>query len=170
MYQQEAVPEIGTSLWMERINCLAGLHLKTDRRLAIGSDEWMTLVSRMLGVYDTQGHGPDPGSKEWKRAIHRKAFDNGPQCIRGITYMSDTGERLHATYDQCRNSTTLVVNGRTVTLYRIVSASGAKYSSNEDEVFWNKGGSATYWKNGNIIFQGIEEIDCRKNRIREREK
>jgi membrane-bound inhibitor of C-type lysozyme len=146
---------------MEKVNCLAGLHLMTDRRLDVGSTEWMTLVSRILGVFDTQGHGPDPGSKEWKRAIHRKAFDKESRCIRGITYLSDTGTKLHATYDQCMDRTNLVVNGRIVTLYRIFSESGLKYNSREYGVFWNKGELATYWKNGKIIFHGVEKIDCR---------
>jgi hypothetical protein len=34
----------------------------------------MSAVSRKSGVYDAEGHGPDPGSDEWCRAVDYKVF------------------------------------------------------------------------------------------------
>lgn len=37
----------------------------------IGSDAWYAAVDEILCVADPMGHGPDPGSGEWLRAVHR---------------------------------------------------------------------------------------------------
>jgi len=123
----------------------------------IGSDEWMILVGRNLGVYDDQGHGPDAGSEEWQRAIHRKAFGIEPSGALRVAYVSETGERLVATYDTLANSVTLDTARGRVVLTRAVSASGARYTAPGDEVFWIKGATATYRKAGELLFTGVEE-------------
>ncbi len=47
-----------------------------DARL--GSPAWYAWVGRSLGVVDDQGHGPDPGSDEWNRAVQRKLGQEAP--------------------------------------------------------------------------------------------
>jgi len=54
---------------------------------------------------------------------------------------------------------TLTTTNGAVTLPQAVSASGAKYTADEDEVFWNKGSTAKYWKNGKLVFEGVERTD-----------
>ena len=101
-----------------------------------------------LGVYDGQGHGPDPGSEEWLSAMHRKAFGSKPETRVRAVYVSADGEKLSVVYDRLRKTVTLTAPDGEVTLPQAVSASGARYTADEHEVFWNKGANASYWKNG----------------------
>jgi len=38
----------------------------------IGSAEWLAEVDSTLDIADPAGHGPDHGSDEWYRAVHRR--------------------------------------------------------------------------------------------------
>ena len=37
-----------------------------------GSDEWARALQQKLGVVDAQGHGPEVGSAEWRAAVEEK--------------------------------------------------------------------------------------------------
>ena len=67
-------------------------------------------------------------------------------------------KKLYAMYDRARKTVTLTTSDGEVTLPQAVSASGARYTADEDEdeVFWNKGANASYWKNGTLLFEGVE--------------
>jgi membrane-bound inhibitor of C-type lysozyme len=121
-----------------------------------GSMAWMQAVALKLGVYDGQGHGPDPGSEEWLCAIHRKTFGSEPETRVRAVYMSDDGKKLSVVYDRLRKTVTLTTPDGEVTLPQAVSASGARYTADEHEVFWNKAANASYWKNGTLLFEGVE--------------
>lgn len=155
--QPAAVADLGTRAWMEQVDRAVDARDRDGWRPTLGSDAWMLAVNRKLGVYDAQGHGPDLCSEEWARAIHRKAFGSEPPATIRVVYVSAAGERLQATYNNSRQSVTLTRAGRTVTLPLTVSASGARYSADGDEVFWNKGEAVTWWKDGKVIFQGDED-------------
>jgi membrane-bound inhibitor of C-type lysozyme len=46
-------------------------------------------------------------------------------------------------------------NGKTFTLHRALSASGARYAEKEEKiVFWTKGENASLWINDQLIFSG----------------
>jgi membrane-bound inhibitor of C-type lysozyme len=79
-----------------------------------------------------------------------------PELVR-VEYLSETGERLAVTYDNVNQQVTLSTEAGPVTLPRAVSASGARFTADEGEVFWNKGSRAMYWKSGELLFEGIEE-------------
>ena len=143
--------EPGSMAWMQEV----------DRRVGgcgpdIGSAEWMQAVALKLGVYDGQGHGPDPGSEEWLYAVHRKAFGSEPERRVRAVYVSADGEKLSVVYDRLRKTVTLTAPDGEVTLPQAVAASGARYTADEHEVFWNKGANASYWKNGTLLFEGVE--------------
>ncbi|MEM7359975.1 MAG: hypothetical protein AAF431_12815 [Pseudomonadota bacterium] len=36
------------------------------------SQAWFDGISKRTGVIDAQGHGPDPGSLEWRSAVEKK--------------------------------------------------------------------------------------------------
>jgi hypothetical protein len=38
----------------------------------VGSDEWARALQQRLGIVDSQGHGPDIGSAEWRSAVEEK--------------------------------------------------------------------------------------------------
>jgi membrane-bound inhibitor of C-type lysozyme len=71
-------------------------------------------------------------------------------------YISADGEKLSVVYDRLRKTVTLTTPDGEVTLPQAVSASGARYTADEHEVFWNKGANASYWKNGTLFFEGVE--------------
>ena len=143
--------EPGSMAWMQEVGRRVG-GCGPD----IGSAAWMQAVALKLGVYDGQGHGPDPGSEEWLYAIHRKAFGSEPETRVRAVYVSSDGEKLSVVYDRLRKTVTLTAPDGEVTLPQAVSASGARYTADEHEVFWNKGANASYWKNGALLFEGVE--------------
>ena len=49
----------------------------------LGSPAWYAWVDRSLHIRDGQGHGPDPGSPEWNRAVQRKLGQEAPQLEPG---------------------------------------------------------------------------------------
>lgn len=49
----------------------------------LGSAAWYAWVDKNLGISDGQGHGPDPGSEEWNRAVQRKLGQEAPQSKPG---------------------------------------------------------------------------------------
>jgi hypothetical protein len=49
----------------------------------LGSPAWYAWVNRSLHIGDGQGHGPDPGSPEWNRAVQRKLGQEAPQSEPG---------------------------------------------------------------------------------------
>ncbi len=143
--------EPGSMAWMQAVDRRAG-GCGPD----IGSAAWMQAVALKLGVYDGQGHGPDPGSEEWLYAIHRNAFGSEPETRVRAVYISADGKKLPVIYDRLRKIVTLATPDGEITLPQAVSASGARYTADEHEVFWNKGANASYWKNGTLLFEGVE--------------
>jgi hypothetical protein len=51
--------------------------------LTLGSPAWYAWVNKSLGIADKQGHGPDPGSAEWNRAVQRKLGQEAPRSEPG---------------------------------------------------------------------------------------
>jgi len=81
----------------------------------------------------------------------------GDKIIHAI-FVSTTGDRLAADFDNTAHTVTVTYQDRTVTLPRAISASGARYTADDNEVLWNKGNTATYWRNTEIVFEGVEEV------------
>ena len=73
------------------------------------------------------------------------------------TYISDKGTRMTALFDtQAHTVTVTLPGGRTVTLPRAISGSGARYS-NDRETFWEHQGVGSFWTGEKLIFQGKVE-------------
>ncbi len=68
------VPEAGSSGWMSELDRLVRLRQPGWSGGRLGSKAWMVAVAEAIGVYDALGHGPDPGSDEWRDALHHKLF------------------------------------------------------------------------------------------------
>ncbi|MEP7187138.1 MAG: hypothetical protein ABI767_15005 [Rhodanobacter sp.] len=49
----------------------------------LGSSPWFSWVGRTLDIDDGHGHGPDPGSDEWNRAVQKKLGEEAPQSLPG---------------------------------------------------------------------------------------
>ncbi len=49
----------------------------------LGSPAWYAWVGRSLHIDDGRGHGPDPGSPEWNRAVQRKLGQEAPRSKPG---------------------------------------------------------------------------------------
>jgi hypothetical protein len=49
---------------------------------ALGSAEWFAWVDKVLAVSD-DGHGPQPGTEEWNRAVNTKLGQEAPQAPPG---------------------------------------------------------------------------------------
>lgn len=49
----------------------------------LGSPQWYAWVDQTLGISDDSGHGPDPGSDEWNRAVQQKLDQEAPQSTPG---------------------------------------------------------------------------------------
>lgn len=49
---------------------------------ALGSAAWLAWVDRSLHISEN-GHGPDPGSDEWNRAVQEKLGHEAPQTQPG---------------------------------------------------------------------------------------
>ncbi len=49
---------------------------------ALGSTAWYAWVDGTLGISD-HGHGPDPGSDEWNRAVQHKLGEEAPRSEPG---------------------------------------------------------------------------------------
>ncbi|HET7300117.1 MAG TPA: hypothetical protein VFJ01_05640 [Oleiagrimonas sp.] len=49
----------------------------------LGSPAWYAWVDHSLHIGDGQGHGPDPGSPEWNRAVQHKLGQEAPQSEPG---------------------------------------------------------------------------------------
>lgn len=75
-----------------------------------------------------------------------------------VRYRSADNETVQAVYDTHQNTLTLTTATETITLPSVISASGARYASPDGQVvFWSKGALASYWKNGELLFKGVEE-------------
>lgn len=151
----EKVADVGTQAWFYQIDRRAGIRDTAGYEPTIGSDEWKSAISANLGVYDDLGHGPTPDSGEWQSAIHRKTFGVKPAKKIAVAYRSAANEELRVTYDNFRQTVTLHMSKKDITLPRAVSASGARYATGDEE-FWNKGSHAIYRKGGTLLFEGSE--------------
>lgn len=71
-----------------------------------------------------------------------------------VIYVSSTGAQLTAYFDGHAGSVTLnLPDGRTVSLPRAISGSGARYASGS-MVFWEHQGEASVWIDEKLIFKG----------------
>jgi membrane-bound inhibitor of C-type lysozyme len=69
-------------------------------------------------------------------------------------YISEKGALLSAYFDNVAGTVKVILpSGRTATLPRALSGSGARYS-NGRETFWEHHGEATYWIGDKQVFQG----------------
>ena len=73
-----------------------------------------------------------------------------------IIYTDKAGTPLHAQFDNLQHEVTLAFTEQSVTLPKVVSASGVKYASGV-EVFWTKGSHALYKRDGGIQFKGTNQ-------------
>lgn len=156
--KQEA-PAPGASGWLEQVDIAARLQGNDALSTVIGSREWMQAISDQYAVYDDSGHGPDLGSDEWVNALHYKVFSEQLLDTADKVYISIDGERLAVFYDDATASAVIIYGGRKVTLPESIAASGVRFSREENEVFWVKGRTASYWRQGEKVFEGVEE--CR---------
>jgi hypothetical protein len=70
--EPDALPAMGAPAWNNLVDHRLGIRRRTQH--AIGSPAWMEAVGRATGVADAAGHGPDPGTAEWHRAVDRAVF------------------------------------------------------------------------------------------------
>lgn len=145
-------PAVASRSWMEQVDRRIDLSHSGVERPPLGSQQWMRAIGRASGVIDAQGHGPDPGSTEWLQAVDRKLFGSHPEVT--VTYHASSGEQLEVVYDNRREVVMFSWAERRVTLPQVISASGARYSRDEREVFWSKGKEANYWIDGQRVFHG----------------
>lgn len=77
-----------------------------------------------------------------------------PGVLPQVVYVSDTGERLTAVFDNAAGTVRVTLpDGRQVTLPRALSGSGARYSDGQ-ETFWEHHGEGTYTVGETMVFQG----------------
>ncbi|NLI45575.1 MAG: lysozyme inhibitor [Acidobacteria bacterium] len=103
---------------------------------------------------------PAPPAPAAEPAAAEPDFDIAPDQVRLETvYVSATGERLSARFDNVADAVTVTLpSGRTVTLPRAVSGSGARYSDGTD-TFWEHHGEGTFTTGETTVFQGKAEED-----------
>jgi len=103
---------------------------------------------------------PVPPATEEQAAADQPFSDVAPDQVRiEARYVSATGERLVAVFDNTADTVTVTLpGGRTVTLPRAVSGSGARYSDGND-TFWDHHGEGTFTTGETIVFQGKAEED-----------
>lgn len=156
--KDQGIPEPGSVDWLKRVDAVA----KSEGNVIdseIGSHEWMQVIGRQYGIIDDAGHGPDPGSDEWNHALHYKVFSKQLYAAADKVYLSIDGERLAVFLDDAAATATIFFAGRKAVLPQSIAASGVRFNRDEDEIFWVKGRVATYWRQGQKIFEGVEE--CR---------
>ena len=149
------LPETG--IWQQQVACRLGLAKPGPKAKDV--EFWRGNVSRALGILDPAGHGPDPGSAEWRQAVNYKLFGDRAGKGHGITFVSATGDRLYAVFPDVETAIA-THGGKTVTLSLARSASGARYTTAGDRVLWNKGERITYWQGEEIVFEGVRETAC----------
>ena len=157
--EKQEVPAPGSSTWLERIDIAAKSQENNVIGTEIGSREWMQALSNQYGIHDKNGHGPDLGSDEWISALHYKVFSEQLFDMADKVYISSDGERLAVFYDHATTAASIIYAGRRVTLPQSIAASGVRFNQSKNEVFWVKGRTATYWRQGEKVFEGAEE--CR---------
>jgi len=103
---------------------------------------------------------PAPPAAEEKATADDPFSDVAPDQVRiEARYVSATGERLVAVFDNAADTVTVTLpGGRTVTLPRAVSGSGARYSDGTD-TFWDHHGEGTFTTGETTVFQGKAEED-----------
>lgn len=103
---------------------------------------------------------PAPPAAEEKVTADDPFSDVAPDQVRiEARYVSATGEHLVAVFDNAADAVTVTLpDGRTVTLPRAVSGSGARYSDGT-ETFWDHHGEGTFTTGETIVFQGKAEGD-----------
>ena len=71
-----------------------------------------------------------------------------------VVYVSATGERLTAVFDNAAGTVRVTLpGGRQVTLPQALSGSGARYSDGK-ETFWEHHGDGTYTVGDKVVFEG----------------
>lgn len=103
---------------------------------------------------------PAPPAAEEKATPDDPFSDVAPDQVRiEARYVSATGERLVAVFDNAADTVTVTLpGGRMVTLPRAVSGSGARYSNGTD-TFWDHHGEGTFTTGETTVFQGKVEED-----------
>lgn len=157
--KEQEIPVPGSTDWMEQVDIAAKSQGSQVIDAEIGSHEWLQAISHQYAINDRDGHGPDPGSDEWINALHYKIFSEQLFAIADKVYISIDGERLAVFFDETAETATILFSGRKVLLPQSVAASGVRFNRDENEVFWIKGSAATYWQQGEKVFEGAEE--CR---------
>jgi membrane-bound inhibitor of C-type lysozyme len=73
-----------------------------------------------------------------------------------VTFIAKDKSVLTAVFDNASSTVIITMNnGKTFTLHRALSASGARYAEKEEKiVFWTKGENASLWINDQLIFSG----------------
>ncbi|HBM16000.1 MAG TPA: hypothetical protein DD381_06625 [Lentisphaeria bacterium] len=75
-----------------------------------------------------------------------------------ITYKSNTVESLDVVYNNKNESVRVTMpDGRQYELPRAMAASGVRYTSDDNTVFWSKGANAQFWIDGKLVFSGEEK-------------
>jgi len=157
--EKREIPIPGSVDWMEQVDIAAKLQGNHVTGTEIGSQEWMQAIGRQYGIIDDDGHGPDPGSDEWNHALHYKIFSRQLFAAADKIYISIDGERLAVFFDEVNSAAIIIFAGRHVMLPQSVAASGVRFNQDENEIFWMNGKTATYWRQGEKVFEGAEE--CR---------
>ena len=97
---------------------------------------------------DMASAAPPPG------AATDQAASPAPQVLPPVVYVSASGERLTAVFDNAARTVHVTLpGGREVTLPQAVSGSGARYSDGK-ETFWEHHGDGTYSVGDKVVFEG----------------
>lgn len=79
---------------------------------------------------------------------------SGMQQVKAA-YISDNGTQLIACFDLTKEQVTICFpDGSSATLAQAVSASGARYASDNLE-FWEHQGKGYYYVDGKMVFEGV---------------
>lgn len=114
----------------------------------------LAVVVVMAGVFTLCGCvSPKPSGKASSKDSQPGASVPVNDVIKAI-YISPKGARLKASFDTKANTVAITLpSGRSITLPRAISGSGARYS-NDRETFWEHHGEASYWIGEKRMFQG----------------
>jgi hypothetical protein len=82
-FSSPSTPDNSNPLAASSVPSPATTAARAPANLTLGSPAWYAWIDKSLGIGGKQGHGPDPGSAAWNRAVQRKLGQEAPHSKPG---------------------------------------------------------------------------------------